>query len=219
MGWCLSDCTCVMDAVTEEMVWIRGWSSYPVMGFLRSDWLERLPATRQAVWNKDGKLQENNRAWAATNASQRNNLQTDERCQMREACSHSPLVFSVIASHFHYCCGQLHKICFTHQMTKTGKPWMLMIDLRLIKKQYKFRIFLVMSSGSRYRRGCPMDLALSLLKQLLLTFFRRRWRVPEDAHLTATDSLVASLLFLCEWNQDQWVLQLLEMSVSFVYLV
>lgn len=96
---------------------------------------------------------------------------------------------------------------------------MLMIDLRLVMKQYKSRILLVMSSGSRYRRGCLMGLALSLLKQPLSTFFRRRWHVPETAHLTMTVSLVASVLFLCEWNQCQWVLQLLEMSVSFVYLV
>lgn len=211
VGWGVSDCTCVMDAVTEEMVWTHGWSSYPVMDCLRSDWLERLPATRQAMWNKDGKLQENNRAWAAASVSQRNNLQTDERHQ---------IIFSIIACHFHYCCGQLHKkICLTHQMTKTGKPWMLMIDLRLVMKQYRSRIFLVMSSGSRYRRGCLMGLALSLLKQPLSTFFRRRWHVPETAHLTMTVSLVASVLFLCEWNQGQWVLQLLEMSVSFVYLV
>ena len=64
-----------------------------------------------------------------------------------------------------------------------------------------------------------MDLALALLKQPFLTFFRRRWHVPEAACLTGTDSFVASVLFLCERNQDQWVLQFLEMFLSFVYLV
>lgn len=113
-----------------------------VMGVLRSDQLEKLPATREAGRNKDGKLQEN-RAWAAGKCvTSRNNLKQvkhvkEERLLFTHLC-----FLSVPTSHFHYCCGQLHmKICFTYQMTKSGKPWMLTIDLRLTTKPWKFRNF------------------------------------------------------------------------------